>query len=160
MNIEVLVADYSNSVHAADTIELLNAYAEDPMGGGAPLSKHVQKNLIAELAKLPNAFSVLCYVDGAAAGLVNCLIGFSTFKCKPLVNIHDVFVAKQFRYQGLSQRLLSEVQRVAMERGCCRLTLEVLDRNEPAKKAYSSFGFGANQIDSAKGKTLFWQKAI
>lgn len=160
MDTEVLVADYANLAHATDITELLNLYAQDPMGGGTPLSEHVQKNLVSELAKLPNAFSVLCYVDGTAAGLVNCFIGFSTFKCKPLVNVHDVVVAKQFRGRGLSQRLLGEVQRVAMERGCCKLTLEVLDGNERAKKAYLSFGFEAVQLDSAKAKALFWQKAI
>ncbi len=156
MNIEVLVADYSNAVHANDIVELLDAYTRDPTGGGNPLSEHARKNLVAELAKLPNAFSVMCYVDGVAAGLVNCFIGFSTFQCKPLVNIHDVMVAQRFRGQGLSRRLLNEVQRVAIERDCCRLTLEVLDHNEPAKKAYLSFGFQAQQ---AEGKYLFWKKA-
>jgi len=136
LDIEILVADYSNSVHAKDIVELLNSYAAAPIGGGVALSDHVQKNLIQELAKLPNAFSVLCYLDGDPAGLVNCFFGFSTFKCKPLVNIHDVIVASQFRGRGLCQRLLGEVERVAIERGCCRLTLEVLERNEPAKKAY------------------------
>ena len=157
LDIEVLVADYSNAVHANDIIELLDSYTRDPMGGGNPLSQHARENLIAELAKLPNAFSVLCYVDGAAAGLVNCFIGFSTFQCKPLINIHDVVVGQRFRGQGLSRRLLSEVQRIAIEQNCCRLTLEVLDCNEPAKKAYLSFGF---QAAAAEGKYLFWKKAI
>ena len=160
MNIEVLIADYSNSVHAADVVELLNCYACDPMGGGKPLSQYAKKNLTTELAKLPGAFSILCYVDGAAAGLANCLTSFSTFKCKPLVNIHDLVVLKQFRGLGLSQRLLSEVQRVAMERDCCKLTLEVLEGNEPAKKAYLSFGFETYELDSSHGKAFFWQKTI
>ena len=122
--------------------------------------EHVQKNLIPELANLPNAFSILCYVDGVAAGLANCFFGFSTFKCQPLVNIHDVVVVKQFRGQGLSQRLLDEVQRVAMKRNCCKLTLEVLEGNETAKKAYSNFGFQAYQLGAENGNALFWQKAL
>ena len=160
MNIEVLIADYSNSVHAADFVELLNCYACDPMGGGKPLTEYAKENLALELDKLPGAFSILCYVDGAAAGLANCLTSFSTFKCKPLVNIHDIFVLKQFRGLGLSKRLLNEVQRVAMERDCCKLTLEVLEGNEPAKKAYLSFGFEGYELDSSHGKALFWQKTI
>jgi len=160
LDIEILVADYSNSVHATDIVELLNGYALDPMGGGAALSDHVQKNLPTELAKLPNAFSVLCYVDGVGAGLVNCFVGFSTFKCKPLINIHDVIVAKQFRGHGLSHRMLDEVQRVGKERGCCRLTLEVLERNEVAKKAYLSFGFEADQAQQENAASHFWQKNL
>ena len=157
MDTKVLVADYSNSTHAKDIVELLDSYARDPMGGGKPLSQHARENLIQELARLPNAFSVLCYVDGVAAGLVNCLTSFSTFNCKPLVNIHDVVVSKRFRGLGLSRQLLGKVQRVAMERGCCKLTLEVLDNNETAKKAYLSFGF---QQDSPEEKYLFWKKTI
>jgi len=130
------------------------------MGGGEPLTGYVQENLVAELAKLPNAFSVLGYVDDQPAGLVNCLFGFSTFKCKPLVNIHDVVVVQKYRGQKLCQRLFDEVQRVAIKQGCCKLTLEVLDGNEAAKKAYLNFGFQAYQLASANGNALFWQKVI
>ena len=39
MNIEVVIADYLNNQHADDVCFLLNSYAEDPMGGGAPFSR-------------------------------------------------------------------------------------------------------------------------
>ena len=88
------------------------------------------------------------------------MMGFSTFKCKPLVNIHDVTVDQAFRGQKLCQQMFDEVQRVAMERGCCKLTLEVSDGNVVAKKAYKNFGFQADKVTPVNGIALFWQKAI
>jgi len=104
--------------------------------------------------------SLLCYVDGKPAGLVNCFEGFSTFSCKKLLNIHDIAVLEEFRGLGLSQLLLAEVEAVARHRGCGKLTLEVLEGNEPAKAAYKKFGFDAYQLDPALGQALFWQKPL
>lgn len=160
MNIEVLTADYNNARHATDLVYLLNSYAMDPMGGEAALPQAVQQSLASELAKIPTAFSVLCYVDNKPAGLVNCFTGFSTFKCKPLVNIHDVTVFKDFRGLGLSQRMLKKVEQIARERGCCKLTLEVLEGNEIARNAYLKLGFDSYELDPAMGRALFWQKLI
>ena len=86
----VLQASYTNPVHAEAIGLVLNAYAEDPMGGGHSLPADLLKQLPAELAKRPHAFSVLAFVGGEPAGLVNCFEGFSTFACRPLVNVHDV----------------------------------------------------------------------
>jgi len=90
----VLQASYTNPVHAEAICLVLNHYAEDPMGGGQPLPAHVLEQLPAELARRPHAFSVLAFVGGEPAGLVNCFEGFSTFACRPLVNVHDVSVVK------------------------------------------------------------------
>lgn len=160
MTTEVIVADYSNGQHAADISFLLNSYAQDPMGGGQALPDYVQDNLAAALAKVPNAFSVLCYVDGKPAGLTNCLQGFSTFKCKPLINIHDVVVLSGFRGKQISQHMLKKVEEVANERGCCKITLEVLEGNTIAKNSYLKFGFAGYALDPEMGNAMFWEKGL
>ncbi len=160
MTVEVLVADYRSAAHSRDISFLLNCYAEDSMGGGKPLSDYVLKNLASELADVPNAFSIICYADGKPAGLVNCFQGFSTFKCKPLINIHDIVVANGFRGLGISQLMLNEVEKIAIERGCCKLTLEVLEGNKVAQNAYIKFGYQGYELDPTMGKALFWEKAL
>lgn len=160
MNIEVVVVDYQDPQQAEHLSMLLNAYATDPMGGGEPLSEYVRGNLAAELAKVPHAFSLLCYVDGKPAGLTNCIEGFSTFKCKPLVNIHDIAVLPEFRGLGLSKRLMEQVEQIARDKGCCKITLEVLEGNETAKNAYLKFGFEGYELDPAMGKAVFWEKPL
>ena len=42
----VIQADYANPVHAASVISLLDAYAQDPAGGGEALSDFVRSNLV------------------------------------------------------------------------------------------------------------------
>lgn len=160
MKIEIIQADYSNEQHAKAIAYLLNQYAIDPMGGGKAFDKETVNNVAFELSKLPHAFSILCYVDGAPAGLINCFEAFSTFKCKPLINIHDVIVVKDYRCLGLSQNMLAEVERIAKNKGCCKITLEVLEGNAIAKSSYQKFGFSNYQLDPSMGSALFWQKLL
>ena len=160
MKVDILKADYSNKNHEQAIPMLLDAYARDSAGGGKPLEESVKSRLVKELSKLPYAFSVLAYIDNQPAGLVNCFKGFSTFQCKPLINIHDIVVLEQFRGNGLSQKMLQKVEQIAREEGCCKLTLEVLGNNEAAKSAYRKFGFTAYQLNPEKGTAQFWQKLL
>ena len=160
MSLEILRADYTDPQHATDLVFLLNAYAEDPMGGGDPLSAYVKENLASNIAGIPHAFSILAYIDGQPAGLVNCFEGFSTFHCKPLINVHDVVVVQQFRGQGLSLQMLDRVEAIARARGCCKLTLEVLEGNPVAQNAYRKFGLDGFELDPEHGRALFWQKVL
>lgn len=160
MKIDIQVVDYSNTKHAKDIGELLDTYAQDPMGGNASLHEDIKQNLAKELAKLPHAFSVITYVDNKAVGLINCFEAFSTFKCKPLINIHDIIVVKEFRGLGLCPKMLELVEEIAQQKGCCKITLEVLEGNEVARNAYLKFGFNGYELDPKMGKAMFWQKAI
>ena len=157
---EILIADYANEFHASAIVNLMNAYAMDKMGGGESLPETVKQNLVAEMAKVPNAFTVLSLVDGKPAGLINCFMGFSTFKAKPLINIHDIVVISDYRGLQLSQLMLNKVEVVALERNCCKLTLEVLQGNEVAQNAYVKFGFAGYVLDPEMGGAMFWQKAL
>ena len=160
MNIEVIKADYRDEKTGEDIAFLLDAYASDPMGGGKPLSNDVKSNIALELSKLPHAFSVIAYVDAKPAGLANCFEVFSTFLCKPLVNIHDIVVLEEYRGRGLSHRILEKVEQIAIQKGCCKLTLEVLHGNTGAKVSYEKFGFKNYELDPALGQALFWQKLL
>lgn len=160
MDVSVVKADYANPRHARAIPALLNEYAKDPMGGGSPLSDQVQQELVGKLAAIPHAFSVLAYVDGEPAGLVNCFEAFSTFACKPIINIHDVVVLAPSRGAGLSQKMLALVEEEARSRGACKVTLEVLSKNEVAKAAYEKFGFSGYELDPEAGVALFWEKKL
>jgi GNAT superfamily N-acetyltransferase len=160
MQISLINADYNNHQHAKDLLMLLNAYALDPMGGAEALSEDTQNNLVSALAKRSDALTVLCYVDNKPAGIINCFEGFSTFKCKPLMNIHDCGVLAEYRGLGLSRKLFERVEDIAKQRGCCKLTLEVLEGNEVAKSAYVNIGFSGYELDPKLGKAIFWEKSL
>ena len=151
-------ADYGRPSDARAIVALLDAYASDPAGGGEPLSDFARSRLVPELASRPHAFSVLAFDGEAAVGLVNCIEGFSTFKCLPLVNVHDVAVLASHRGRGIAEAMLAEVERLARERGACKLTLEVLSGNAPAMRLYQRVGFEGYQLDPAMGTAQFLQK--
>jgi ribosomal protein S18 acetylase RimI-like enzyme len=159
--IRVCQADYGRSDHADAVVGLLDAYARDPMGGAQALSDFAKTNLIAALAARPHAYSVLAFggADGqTAVGLVNCIEGFSTFACLPLVNVHDVVVLGGYRGQRVGERMLALAEEIARQRGACKLTLEVLQGNAGAIRLYQRVGFANYQLDPAMGHAQFWQK--
>jgi len=160
MNVEIVKANYKSKDQGKDIAFLMNAYATDPMGGGKPLDDEVIDNIAIELSKRPYAFSIIGYVDGLPAGLINCFELFSTFSCRPLINIHDMIVLKEFRGHGISQKMLNKVEEIAITKGCCKLTLEVLSGNEVAKSSYKKFGFTDYELDPSIGSALFWQKSL
>ncbi|WDE09922.1 GNAT family N-acetyltransferase [Thalassomonas haliotis] len=160
MKIRLCIADYKDEQQGKDLLMLLNAYALDPMGGEEPLTEYVKENLLTALSERPNMFTLLCYLDGKPAGLINCIESFSTFSCQPVINVHDVVVLPFYRGHGLSERMLQEVENVAREKGCCKLTLEVLEGNAVAQKAYKKFGFSGYELDPEMGQAMFWDKKI
>lgn len=154
----ILRADYADPVHAQALVDLLDGYARDPAGGGHALSDYTRQHLVARLAAMPQAFSVLAFDGDAPVGLVNCIEGFSTFACRPLVNVHDVVVRASHRGQHIAERMLVLVEQLARERGACKLTLEVLSGNQPAQRLYARVGFAGYQLDPAMGDARFLQK--
>ncbi|MDP5008952.1 MAG: GNAT family N-acetyltransferase, partial [Glaciimonas sp.] len=99
---------------------------------------------------------VLAFDGDVPVGLVNCIEGFSTFACKPLLNIHDLAVVKSHRGQGIGRKLLEYVAEMAKGMGCCKVTLEVLEINVGAYALYKSCGFAQPE----KGNTMYMQKKI
>ncbi len=156
--LQVVRADYANPVHARALVLLLDAYAQDPAGGGEALSEFAKTHLVSELAARPQAFSVLAFAGDEPVGLVNCIEGFSTFACRPLVNIHDVAVLPGHRGQRVGEQMLALVDVISRERDACKLTLEVLQGNRSAIKLYERVGFAGYQLDPAMGQAQFFQK--
>lgn len=158
--IDIIRADLALPEHAQALVQLMNEYALDPMGGGQALADHVQANLAAELHNRPSAHVVLAFADRQPAGLAVCMEGFSTFACKPLLNIHDIIVSHAYRGKGLSKLLLQKAEAIAIGLGCCKMTLEVLEGNRIAQEAYRSVGFAGYQLDPKMGRAMFWQKKL
>ena len=157
---EIIEADLAAPEHAKALVQLMSEYAQDPMGGGADLPAYVKANLAEALRKRPSVHVVLALVDKQPAGLAVCIEGFSTFACKPLLNIHDIIVSQAYRGQGLSRLLLQKAEAIAVALGCCKVTLEVLEGNRIAQAAYRREGFAGYELDPDMGKAMFCQKKL
>jgi GNAT superfamily N-acetyltransferase len=160
MTFDIIEANLDSPTHRRAMVQLLDQYARDPMGGGKALADEVKMNLPNELAKRSSAHSILAFIDAEAAGLLICFEGFSTFACKPILNIHDIFVSLPYRGHGVSKLLLQKAEAIAIALGCCKLTLEVLQGNHIAQSAYKAFGFSGYELDPRIGKALFWEKKL
>ena len=156
----VKLADYRAPKDRAAIEMLMANYALDPMGGGEALPDEVLSGLCDALATLANAATILIYNGESPVALATAMQAVSTFKCKPLLNIHDVIVLPEYRGRGLAQRLMQEIEALARQRGCCKLTLEVLQGNKVAQAVYQRCGFAAYELDPQQGQALFWQKDL
>jgi ribosomal protein S18 acetylase RimI-like enzyme len=158
--IEVVETDLRRPEHQSATLELLDAYARDPMGNGAPLSAEVRRQLIPGLREHPTTLVFLAYSGGVAIGLAVCFRGFSTFAAKPLINIHDLVVLSTHRGRGVGRRLIESVAEKGRMLDCCKLTLEVLENNRRARRLYDSAGFAQAMYQPEAGGALFMSKVL
>jgi len=158
--ITVVEADLARTYHQDATVQLLNAYAMDPMGDGKPLSEMARRDLIPGLRQHPTTMVFLAYRGAEAVGLAICFRGFSTFAARPLVNISDYFVAPAHRGAGIGRLLLAAIEQRAREIGCCRVTLEVQENNHRAKRVYAAAGFNQAVYVPEAGGALCLSKPL
>jgi GNAT superfamily N-acetyltransferase len=152
----VRAADLAQPADRVALVGLLDLYARDEMGGGAPLAAEVIRHLPDRLAAQPGARVWLAFApDGEPAGVAVCFAGFSTFAARPLLNLHDLAVAPLHRGRGVGRRLLAAVEDGARAAGCCKITLEVRDDNATAQSLYRALGYG----DGA-APHRFWSKRL
>lgn len=156
--LQIKRVDYLNGQDAEALVFLLDAYAQDPMGGGEALQPENAARLCKDLSSIAGAASFIAWLNEQPIGLINCFEGYSTFKAKPLLNVHDIAVLSVHRGQGIGQALLKAAEDHARQRGCCKLTLEVLSGNAPAMASYKRFGFAQYELDPAAGQAQFMQK--
>jgi ribosomal protein S18 acetylase RimI-like enzyme len=158
--IEVLEVDLARADVQHAVVELLDAYSRDPMGNGAPLPADVRRGLIPGLREHPTTLVFIAYVGGAPAGVAICFRGFSTFAARPLINIHDLAVLPEHRGRGVGSGLLQAVAEKGRALGCCKLTLEVLENNQTARRLYDSAGFRQAVYRPEAGGALFMTKSL
>jgi GNAT superfamily N-acetyltransferase len=159
MTVDVQVADFANPTHRTALIDVLDTYAADPVGGGVPLARDVRERLVPALAAHPTALILLAFDDRRAVGIAVCFFGFSTFQARALLNIHDLAVIPDCRGMGVGRALLAAAEAHALQRGCCKLTLEVQDDNHRARALYERFGF-ADFIVGTSAPTRFLSKNL
>lgn len=157
----IVRTDLSHPVHREALLRLLDIYAAGPTGRGYPLDAQAREALPALLASRAHFVGWLAFAaDGQPAGVINCFEGVSTFRAKPLLNIHDIAVDPAHQRRGIGRQLLAAAEQEAIARGCCKLTLEVLEGNTGAYQAYLQSGFAPYALDPALGQAMFLEKPL
>ncbi|MDR2626840.1 MAG: GNAT family N-acetyltransferase [Dysgonamonadaceae bacterium] len=154
-NTIIKVCNYADARQREALATLIDAYIRDDMGGGTPLSPTGKMHLIDGLSNHPSAIVLLAQTGGLYTGLLVAFENFSTFTARPMINIHDIIVLPEYRGKGIGRRLMEVVIRIAEEKKCSRLTLEVRKDNLPAQHLYQTLGF-----DEAEPGMFYWRKTI
>lgn len=158
MAIQIIPVDYASPNHRWAVVSLLDSYAGSPQAGGVGMPEEAREQVVSMLEGFPTSQVLLAVEGEEPVGLAVCVESFSTFKAKPLVNVHDLVVSPNHRNRGIGQKLLEAVEEQARRRGCVGLTLEVLGDNKPAQRLYHKCGFvGGGAIEPAHAP-MFWKK--
>lgn len=158
--VDILRADYTDPRQRSAIPFLLNAYAKGLLGFQKEIDGHVLTALVPGLERMQNAVVLLARIDDAYVGMAICFLGFSTFHAKPLINIHDFMVLKEFRGQGVGRALLKEIESIARDLDCCKITLEVQENNTTARRLYRRNGFKDSFLDQEAGDQLSMTKNV
>lgn len=142
MEIRIREAALDDAEDARAVVEIIDSYARGPGGRNEPLDDFARANLAKGIREHPAMIAWLALADDAPVGVAVCLRTFSTFAGRPAMNVHDLAVLPGHQGRGIGRALLERVADVAREAGCCKVTLEVHDSNEGAKRLYRDVGFG------------------
>lgn len=160
MEIKIQEADLTDQTHQNAIVTLLNLYALDLQGYKKSLPESVLKDLIPEMRKIPTSMVFLASIGQDFVGMAICFLGFSSFYARPLINIHDFTVKKEFRRKGIGKKLVEAIQKKAQFLNCCKLTLEVQEKNVSALRLYENCGFERAILDESEGQALFLSKYL
>ena len=84
--------------------------------------------------------TLICTQGGGPIGFAIYYFVYSTFACRPILFIEDLFVLPDQRGKGAGQALMSALARIAMRKKCDQMAWNVLHWNTPAIKFYRRLG--------------------
>lgn len=103
---------------------------DDVTGSVEDLEKNIWENKYAEI--------LLAYYEGEAIGYALFFTNFSTFTCKGVMYLEDVFIAEKYRNRGFGKEIFYQLACIAKERDCTRFEWVCLDWNEPSINFYEN----------------------
>lgn len=150
---DFIKVDLVNKEHQNALLNLLDEYMRDEMGTGKSMPAELGPKIIEGLKNHPAYLGFFVRAGNQYAALANCNLNFSTWQARPLINIHDFIVSPDYRKQGIGWFLLNEIETYAVEKGCCRINLEVRYDNFKAQNLYRKVGFA-----QCEPPNYFWEK--
>lgn len=119
-------------------LEFIRALAEyEKMLPEVVATEELLREWIFEKKKAEVLFAV---AEGQEVGFALFFHNFSTFLGRAGIYLEDLFVLPEQRGRGYGKALLTELGRIAAERGCGRLEWWCLDWNRPSIDFYLSLG--------------------
>ena len=119
-------------------LDFIKALAEyEKMSDDVVADENLLREWIFEKKKAEVIFAM---ENGKEVGFALFFHNFSTFLGRAGIYLEDLFVMPEYRGRGHGKRLIRELARIAVERGCGRLEWCCLDWNKPSIDFYRSLG--------------------
>jgi GNAT superfamily N-acetyltransferase len=124
--------------HLEAVARLFNQYRmfyqqpSNPAGATQFLQERLQKN---------DSTIFLAEENGSMIGFTQLYPSFSSVSMKPIWILNDLFVAEDYRKQGVAQQLMTTAEAFARETGAIRMTLSTQISNAVARSLYESRGY-------------------
>jgi ribosomal protein S18 acetylase RimI-like enzyme len=155
-NVRLELCDLTVREQREAYLTMLCSYMVNPMGGMEKgLDEEQQQSLVRQLHDNPMCRCFLFSMGNRYVGFSTCFFITSTFKAKPYLYIHDLFVAENNENKGLGTQLLNALVGYARRAGCCKVTLEVRSDNDRAMHVYKKLGF-----TDCQPPMYFWTKTL
>ena len=136
--------------------QLLNRH-EEPITGNRRLDRAGAEATLADAeARVARSDGVKLVAEDAGRVVGHLFLTFATApvyvreEFRPYALIAELFVREDWRGRGLEQALMSEAERIAVERGYRQLLVGVQSGNVPAEAAYARFGFAPFSLELIK----------
>lgn len=84
--------------------------------------------------------ALLAEQDGAVLGMLVFFPTYSSWRGRPGVMIHDLFVREPARGNGIGEALVAALAELARQRGWARIDVSVLEDNAAARRFYDRQG--------------------
>ena len=136
-HIRIHRVDLDQDEAITEVIDLLGQFAEE---SGHPLDWTAAQSLPG-IFRRRQAVLLLARIDEIAVGYALCQRTILSFRGMESFNLHDIFVTRPARGQGVGRHLLESVKAHGRSLGCARVTLEVAAGNQAARKLYGECGF-------------------
>ena len=134
-HMRIRLANENDTALILDFIRELAAY--EKMSEQVVASEELLRQWIFEKKKAEVIFAL---EDEKEVGFALFFHNFSTFLGRAGIYLEDLFVRPEYRGRGHGKRLICELARIAVERGCGRLEWSCLDWNQPSIDFYLSLG--------------------
>ena len=118
-----------------DFLEQINKLAEYEKKN--PPDVIAQQRLMKDyLSEKPIYYAYLGKIDNKYIGYIFYYFTYSSYKALPILHIEDLFIQKEYRKEGLGQKLFDFCIGRGIEKGCINIEWTTYNWNEPAIKFY------------------------
>jgi len=137
MDISFREIDFEDKADGEKAVLLLNEF----MNQTEKCTREIDISIIEKMQNLGFAKIYFSEVDRNIMGIAVCFKGFSTYKQKELLNIHDFYLQKNYQGNGIGKLFLEFIEKECIKNDFCRVTLEVYGDNSHAIKLYKKSGY-------------------